>query len=52
MKQSLDRTDKDNAYLTVRQIAVTEHYASRRFGLGTKSEMFNPPAQLIEMFSR
>lgn len=49
---ALDRTNKDNAYLTGRLIAVTEHYASRRFGPGTKSEMFNHPARLIEVFSR
>lgn len=49
---ALDRTNRDNAYLTGRLIAVTEHYASRHFGPGTKSEMFNHPARLIEVFSR
>lgn len=49
---ALDRTNKDNAYLTGRLLAVTEHYASRHFGPGTKSEMFSHPARTIEVFSR
>lgn len=48
---ALDRTNKDNVYLTGRLIAVTEHYASKRFGPGTKNEMFNHPARLLEAFS-
>ena len=48
----LDRTNKDNAYLTGRLIAVIEHYASRHFGPGTKTEMFNHPARLIGAFNR
>ena len=49
---ALDRENKDNAYLTGRLIAVTEHYASKRFGPGTLSEAYNHPARIIEVFSR
>ena len=49
---ALDRTNKNNAYLTGRLIAVTEHYASKHFGPGTKSEMFNHPARMLDAFSR
>lgn len=49
---ALDRTNKDNAYLTGRLIAVTEHYAGKHFGPNTKNEMFSFPRRLTEVFSR
>lgn len=49
---ALDRECKDMPYLTGRLIAITEHYASKRFGPGTIGEMFKFPKRYIDVFWR
>lgn len=49
---ALDRQNKDTAYLTGRLIAITEHYAGKRFGPLTLNNMFNHPAYMLQVFAR
>lgn len=49
---ALDRQNKDTHYQVGRLIAITEHYAGKRFGPLTKSNMFTHPARNLQAFAR
>ena len=49
---ALDRTCTAIHYVTGRMIAITEHYAGKKFGPNTLSTMFQHPQGTIDVFRR
>lgn len=49
---ALDKNNRDIPYVTGRMIAITEHYAGKKFGPNTLSNMFTHPAPGIDVFRR
>lgn len=48
---ALDRQNKDTHYQTGRLIAITEHYAGKRFGSLTIPKMFAHPAHYLQSYA-
>lgn len=49
---ALDRNCRAIPYIAGRMIAITEHYAGKKFGPNTLSNMFTHPAHGIDVFRR
>ena len=48
----LDKNNTTQPYLTGRMIAIVEHYAAKKFGPHTLTNMFSHPAYNINVFTR